>query len=183
MSGARAGEPAARVTVRRATEADRAAICAIDVHSRQWGYRGLMPDDALDRLRREERAPRWRAALAPGSGQRLWLAEGEGRGLGFAEWGPARDADLPAGSAELCSLYLEQDARGSGVAARLVAEALREMRAAGYARAVLWVLEGNGRARRFYGRQGWVPDGARKTIVRCGVELQSVRYGRAVDPG
>lgn len=166
--------------VRRATETDLRAICAVDVRSRQWGYRGLMPEEALARMTGAEREPRWREALSPGSTQRVWVAEREARALGFLAWGPARDAGLDTHTAELNSLYLEQEAAGAGLAPRLMDEALREMRLARYGRAVLWVLDNNGRARRFYERTGWQADGARKTISLWGPDLHAVRYAIAV---
>jgi hypothetical protein len=41
---------------------------------------------------------------------------------------------------------------------------------------MLWVLEGNERAERFYRAAGWVHDGARKTEVFQGAEIPEVRY-------
>jgi len=166
--------------IRRALEADCGTICGIDVRSRQWGYRGLMPDDGLAGLSPEEREPIWREALSSTSANRVWIAEREDRGLGFAAWGPPRDADVHQHTAELYALYLEQDAAGTGVARALAEGALREMREHRYDRAVLWVLEANHRARRFYERRGWASDGTRKVITRCGTDLVSIRYAITV---
>ncbi len=140
----------------------------------------MMPDDALAELTPERCEPRWREALSVGSTQRVWIAEREGRGLGFAAWGPPRDPDLCQRTAELLALYLEQDAARTGVARRLLDEALCEMRGHLYERAVLWVLEANHRARRFYERSGWEDDGARKVVHRCGTDLESVRYSTVI---
>ena len=164
------------VCIRRAVESDCATICAIDVRSRRWGYRNLLPNDALARLSPEEREPTWRQALSPTSTHRVWIAERESRGEGFNAWGPPRDADVHQLTAELYALYLEQDAAGTGIAHLLLGAALCEMREHGYERAVLWVLEANLRARRFYERSGWAHDGMWKIINRCGVDLKSIRY-------
>ena len=45
-----------------------------------------------------------------------------------------------------------------------------------YPEAVLWVLEDNPRARRFYEREGWDLDGARKEDEFLGVRVAEVRY-------
>jgi RimJ/RimL family protein N-acetyltransferase len=45
-----------------------------------------------------------------------------------------------------------------------------------YAAAVLWVLDDNPRARRFYEKHGWSPDGATKTGRHLGVDTAEVRY-------
>ena len=76
------------------------------------------------------------------------------RGRGFAavagEW--------------LDALYVRPEAWGTGVAARLHDRAVEELRAAGVARARLWVLEENARARRFYERRGWRADGSTRVV-------------------
>jgi RimJ/RimL family protein N-acetyltransferase len=42
--------------------------------------------------------------------------------------------------------------------------------------ATLWVLEDNPRARRFYEREGWSPDGEAKSDAFLGVRVNEVRY-------
>jgi RimJ/RimL family protein N-acetyltransferase len=50
------------------------------------------------------------------------------------------------------------------------------LREAGYRAAILWVLEDNPRARRFYEREGWELDGAAKEDDFLGVRVAEVRY-------
>jgi hypothetical protein len=50
------------------------------------------------------------------------------------------------------------------------------LRATGFWCATLWALDSNDRARRFYRKAGWVPDGATKVDEREGFSLQEVRY-------
>jgi hypothetical protein len=45
---------------------------------------------------------------------------------------------------------------------------------------VLWVLEGNSRARGFYERQRWEADGQTTTATYDGLELVAVRYGKGL---
>ena len=60
---------------------------------------------------------------------------------------------------EVEQVYVDGAHRGSGVAAALLAEGERRVAAAGHHDAWLAVVAGNGRARRFYERQGWRDDG------------------------
>ncbi|HEV2783830.1 MAG TPA: GNAT family N-acetyltransferase [Actinophytocola sp.] len=60
---------------------------------------------------------------------------------------------------EVEQVYVSQQYRGAGVAGALLAEAERMVGANGYGRAWLAVAPGNGRARRFYERNGWVDEG------------------------
>jgi ribosomal protein S18 acetylase RimI-like enzyme len=60
---------------------------------------------------------------------------------------------------ELEQVYVATEHRGSVVAATLLTEAERLVRAGGHERAWLAVVAGNTRARRFYERNGWVDEG------------------------
>ena len=61
---------------------------------------------------------------------------------------------------EVEQVYVAEQHRGTGVAARLLAEAARLVAVNGHARAWLAVATGNTRARRFYERNGWTDEGA-----------------------
>jgi GNAT superfamily N-acetyltransferase len=56
-------------------------------------------------------------------------------------------------------VYVDRAFRGSGVADVLLAEAERQIAAAGHDVAWLAVVRGNHRAQAFYRRQGWTDDG------------------------
>lgn len=76
----------------------------------------------------------------------------------------AYDGDDPVGylaadSVELRHFGVHPDRFGTGVADALHAQAIEVMAAAGVRSARLWVLAENHRARRFYERHGWWPDG------------------------
>ncbi|WP_245776042.1 GNAT family N-acetyltransferase [Saccharopolyspora flava] len=77
------------------------------------------------------------------------------------------------------SLYLDPAQWGRGLGRRLHDEALIVLRRDGYRRAVVWVLVGNVRARRFYERAGWVPDDVSKIDSIAGSPpLTEVCYSR-----
>lgn len=64
----------------------------------------------------------------------------------------------------LNGLYVRPEAWGTGVAARLHDRAIEALRASGVVTARLWVLAENHRARRFYERRGWEPDGTTRDV-------------------
>jgi GNAT superfamily N-acetyltransferase len=168
-----AGEP----TIRRATPADAEAIAAVHVDGWQWGYRGQLPDEVLDNLGStlEQRAAFWREETAR-EGTTVSVVELDGTTVGFASFGAARDADVEAGTGELYLIYLTRAAAGRGIGRMLHEHVLDELRRRGHRRGVLWTLETNARARRFYEIAGWRLEGARKTESRPGYELREVRY-------
>jgi putative acetyltransferase len=56
---------------------------------------------------------------------------------------------------EVEQVFVAQEARGTGTAADLLAEAERQVFASGHEEAWLAVVAGNARARRFYEKHGW----------------------------
>ena len=147
------------MNIRRATGADAEAIAGVHVASMRAAYQGQFPAGALVQVDARDRAERWRQHLARAASVTV-LAEADGRLVGFADFGSCRDEDLSPGVGELMALYVLPDAWGSGVGSALMREALCRFRGDGFAEVVLWVIEGNRRAVRFYRRFGFVPDGS-----------------------
>ena len=161
------------LTVRPATVDDARAIAEVHVASWQAAYRGLLPQEYLDGISVEQRAARRRESLANGHGTTL-VAVDSGTVVGFAVTGRSRDEDADDSVGELYALYLRPDVWGVGAGAQLHDAALRSL--AGFGSNTLWVLDTNARARRFYERHGWQPDGVTKLDDRMGVDLSEVRY-------
>jgi GNAT superfamily N-acetyltransferase len=161
------------VDVRRATVADARDIA--DVHVRAWqvAYRHAFPAAKLDALTVDEREERWRRSLEE---QTVFVAEDGGTVVGWASAGASRDAD---GEGELYGLYVAPEAWGRGAGRALIGQVEAEL-ARNHPEAILWVLEDNPRARRFYEQAGWGLDGARKRDVFLGVEVDEVRYRKAL---
>ncbi|WP_268873357.1 GNAT family N-acetyltransferase [Streptomyces mutabilis] len=77
-------------------------------------------------------------------------------------------------------MYLTGQVRAyadTGIGKQLMAAALTTLGQADYAQAVLWVLEDNERARRFYEAAGWRPDGAAVVDTTGGAALNKLSYG------
>ena len=172
------------VVIRQATLPDAQEIAEVQMRSWQWAYRGLIDDDYLDQLsdKLDQRIASYQAQLPNLPPQnRWWVAEQDEHIVGFVMTGLSCDSDVPPSTAEVFAIYLAQQAAGKGVGRALFAHAVDELRKQGYNQAVLWVLEGNTRARRFYEAAGWTPDGAHKTEERPGGRhLDEVRYSIAL---
>jgi GNAT superfamily N-acetyltransferase len=65
---------------------------------------------------------------------------------------------------------------GQSIGRGLLAHAEQALIEQGYDAAVLWVLADNRRARAFYERAGWHPDGGTKSATFGGREVEEVRY-------
>ncbi|MFJ7771899.1 GNAT family N-acetyltransferase [Streptomyces sp. NPDC097107] len=160
------------------TLADCDRVSAIRVRGWQTAYRGLMPQPYLDRLDVSEDAARRRDlfARAPDEVVNLVAEDGGGEVVGWACHGPYRDGEQLTADAELYALYVDTGRFGTGVGQALLRESVRRCTAAGHARMLLWVLEGNARARRFYERSGFRADGAEEPFEVDGVAVPEVRY-------
>jgi GNAT superfamily N-acetyltransferase len=165
------------MSLRAAPPEDAAEVAAVHVRSWQVGYRRLLPDEYLDGLRPEDRAARYTFGdTGPGVPSTM-LAVERGAISGFATTGSCRDTDA-ASAGELYAIYVDPDRWGLGVGRLLIAEARDCLSRQGFVEAILWVLAGNERARRFYVADGWDPDGSRREEVVWGVTVDEVRYRR-----
>jgi GNAT superfamily N-acetyltransferase len=149
--------------VRWATPQDARAIAEVHVASWLGGYRGIVADDVLDRVSVDQREEQWRRWLGDEArGSRTLLAGRGGRVEGFCSLAiPARGSNEGADVAEIPVLYVAPEAWRHGVGAALMSRALAEAEARGLRSAVVWVLDGNERAIRFYEALGWQLDGGR----------------------
>jgi GNAT superfamily N-acetyltransferase len=172
-------EPANQpISIRAATTADARAIAEINVAGWRAAYRGLMPEEFLDSLSVEHRERAWRARLESAMDGRdaAWVAERDGGPIGYLVSGPPRDEDAGPGAAEIYAVYVRPDMWRSGAGRRLMETASAEWWRRGATSLLLWVLEGNGRARSFYEALGWVGDGSSKTYEMGGFTTLEVRY-------
>jgi ribosomal protein S18 acetylase RimI-like enzyme len=101
-----------------------------------------------------------------------------GSGAGAAaKPGSLTPAGLAGETGELYTLYVAPAHWSTGAGRALTDAALDGLRAAGYQRVVLWTLTDNDRARRFYDKAGFAPDGAINVLDGLG-NVEELRYVR-----
>ena len=147
--------------IRKAVPGDAEEITDVNLASWEAAYRGLIDDDALDGIKHDRTVTEWRSYIeSPDDAEhRLWVIEGDGRIVGYARTGPSREPDaITRRSAEVYGLYTHPDVWGGGAGARLLQHVAEDFARRGYDVVTLWVVEANGRARRFYEKQGWIPE-------------------------
>lgn len=158
------------ITVRAATHEDAALISQIRVATWRAAYAGLIPQDLLDALdaqtEGERRAARWDELHGDPRAVEL-VAELAGAAAGWAALGPSIDDDLPD-DGQVYAMYALPEFWSRGVGHALMADAEERLRAAGFRRAHLWVLDRNERAAAFYESHGWREDGRTMTDERRG---------------
>lgn len=170
-------EDTLEVLIRVATVSDAAEIARVHVDSWREAYEGVVSADYLASIDVDARAQMWRERLASGSRNlSIWVAEEDGAILGFACLGPSRDEDADRSTLEIYAIYLEPSAWGRGVARELMRTVLGAVPVG--AVVTLWVLDANERARHFYRRNGFQPDGVERLDEIDSQHLKEIRYRR-----
>jgi GNAT superfamily N-acetyltransferase len=162
-------------SLRLAHPADAEAGARVHLECWREAYRGLIAAEKLEPLLADSESwvAIWRRQLAAAVPR--WLAETtHGELVGFASAGPDRMAESLLGL-ELYAIYVRAAWHGKGVGQALLDAAIGDLACS------VWVLEVNPRARAFYARNGFQPDGTREYDDLLGAwEVRLVRD--AVEP-
>ncbi|TDC65696.1 GNAT family N-acetyltransferase [Micromonospora sp. KC207] len=167
------------VILRHATVDDLRPVGALHQRSRVAAYFSFLPAEALADPTPEAMGWYWVERWTWERDDHLMtVAERDGQLIGFSYVGPD-DAGDPA-TGLLNAIHLDPGERGRGTGRALMRDALATMRGRGWARGVLWVLEHNVAARRFYERGGWLPTGERREERIGATRAPQLRYARDV---
>jgi GNAT superfamily N-acetyltransferase len=196
------------VVIRSASAADAAQISAVMQASWRAAYDGIIAAEVIGRVtasdggarvRQSFRTRPWQKTFVavagppaqPEAGRKRDAADGI---VGYAFFGPEQDVlgapwPHPLSSegqqgqvAELYALYVHPAWWSTGTGRALMDRVLDTASAAGFLSVRLWVLRDNSRARRFYERAGFAPDGASHTLDGLG-GVTEIRYRRVLPAG
>jgi GNAT superfamily N-acetyltransferase len=148
---------------------DAEGVARVQLETWQAAYAHALPAEQLQAMSRDdaiERHRRWPPTF---------VAEVAGQVAGFASVGASRD---PHTDGELFAIYVHPDHWGTGIGRALIDAGEAELRRLGHREAILWVLDDNPRARRFYEIAGWSADGTAREIRIFGFDVPEVRYAK-----
>jgi GNAT superfamily N-acetyltransferase len=161
--------------IREADLTDVAAIAKVHVASWRTTYRGIVPDEHLDRLSHEWSERALRNLLSAGCTRFVYIAEDAGgKVVGFACGGPERGGDAVY-KGELYGIYLLEEYQRKGIGRRLTATVAGRLLEEGFESMLVWVLADNP-SRPFYEALGGEQLYEEQTIIE-GVTLVKVAYG------
>jgi ribosomal protein S18 acetylase RimI-like enzyme len=187
------------IEIRPATAADEPIITQIRRETWFAAYAQIIDPEIIERMT----APRGDASAGPGPDRTSLVAvaspgadaAGPGVIVGYASFGPERtvaslaavgsgtspgafsQAGLAGETGELYAVYVSPARWSTGAGRALTDAVLDGLRVAGYRRVVLWTLIENARARRFYDKAGFAPDGATNILPALG-HVEELRYVR-----
>ena len=192
------------VVIKAGSAAHAAQIAAVQRETWFAAYEGIIAPEVIDRVTVPDDGARVRQSFRTRPWQRMLVAVDSGPGnpgpgdpgaggvVGYASFGPETDvlnapwphpltADGEGGRvAELYALYVRPAWWSTGTGRALMEKVLARSAAAGYRSITLWVLRDNQRARRFYERAGFAPDGATNVLTGLG-GVHEVRYRRCLE--
>ena len=192
------------VVIKAGSAAHAAQIAAVQRETWFAAYEGIIAPEVIDRVTVPDDGARVRQSFRTRPWQRMLVAVDSGAGnsdtgnsdpgdpgaggvVGYASFGPETDvlnapwphpltADGEGGRvAELYALYVRPAWWSTGTGRALMGKVLARTAASGYESITLWVLRDNQRARRFYERAGFAPDGAINVLAGLG-NVRELRY-------
>jgi ribosomal protein S18 acetylase RimI-like enzyme len=157
----------------RAEDAD--AIGRVNGDAWRANYRGIFPDEVLERRGREPDAGERRRRWIANPDYSTLVAEEGGEVLGFVMAGKPREP-VEGFDAEVLALYVHPTRQGRGWGRRLLSAGAAALRDRGYRSFFLWTLRDLPPTRAFYDARGGRVV-AESTGVHEGVSVARVAYG------
>lgn len=159
--------------IRKAVLADVNGIAKVHVDGWKTTYRGIVPDEYMNKLTYEKRAQLWDRVIPTGN---VFVAEDEtGQIMGFADGGKERTGDYPEYTGELYAIYIFKGEQGKGIGKRLLMAVTEELVKQGIHSMLVWVLKDNPSCRFYEKLGGKLVDST--AVDFSGTLLDEIAYG------
>lgn len=159
---------------------DAPAIARVHVDSWRKIYRGLIPDKILNDLSVHKRTKQWEEIIK--NGFEVIVIEKNNLLVGFASICSVRDKDLdPKQFGEISAFYLHPDVWRQGLGKKLC-DVVLDTLAKEYKEVIVWVLEDNLQARKFYEAMGFIKtDNIKIDQYEACLPLKEIRYKKTIN--
>jgi GNAT superfamily N-acetyltransferase len=165
--------------IRYANQDDADSLALIYSQSYQVAFKDIIPDNILENVfsvkKRKEGLLRELSEGVPAN----IIMYYDDNPIGILTYGKSKDESLDDSFVEIWRIYLLPSFWGKNIGAELMNWAVTELHQKGYKKIILWVIEDNARARKFYEKMGFTHDGATR-IINVGKELKDFRYIKCV---
>ena len=153
------------VSYRRATHDDAAALAELGAQTFTDTFGHLYQPDDLEIFLQNHSTANWAKELGDPAFD-VRIAERDGRLVGYVKLGPPHLPFEPRGeAAELRQLYVIEEMKGQGIAHELIQWAIERARGSGADFLYLSVFTENHRARAFYEKYDFEPEGTYAFMV------------------
>ena len=164
--------------IRKVLPEEANEYAALHIACWQSAYRGIISEGYMQNMLEdiEKRVERCRQDLTTPGEWEFYCAELDGKMIGRLVLCKSRDDDT-RDVGEVAAIYLLEEYWDKGYGRMMMDYALNRLEVMGFHEVVVWVLEANHRARRFYEKMGFNHDGTAKEIV-IDKPLVEIRYMR-----
>lgn len=170
-------------SVRPATAHDAKAIAEIHVATWQAAYKGILPEDYINKMTVKKRQAYWEEAIEFGEPQMLVATTEDEKVIGFVGYDRSRDANTRATVGEIWAIYVTPLHWGQGAGLALWDGARDGLKEEGCTQVTIWVLLRNERALQFCehatGFKREMP--SLKTVAFGEIKLEEIRLKRSVN--
>ncbi len=147
----------------------------VDINIKDWKkvYKGIIDDNTLDNLDRNAKIKKWREHYNIGN---VIVAEENGIILGYCRYDTNAVFENSDIDSEIIAIYVDYDKLGSGVGRKLVEYVMKDLKNKNKTKMILWCLEKNKDARRFYEKMGGKLIQGEKYFDKDGKKYKEVGY-------
>ena len=160
------------IEYRAAKVEDAVGIATAEVAAQQIAYRHFLPASHLDNMSVDDRTQVWYDFIQSDDPTHVIVAASDEYVIGWIRIGKYSDPAL----GYIFDLFVMPDYWGKGIGEGLMNEAKKVFSDNAQKTALLYVFEENARARRFYERLGWSPDGRVYDKEICGKAVRFLCY-------
>jgi len=148
------------------------AIAHVQVDTWRTAYKGIVPDNFLDRMSYEGAQRNWQWLIDPVSAAAVYVAEDDSRVVGFAAGGVEKGKDPY--KAQLYAIYVLEEFQRKGIGLKLTLPIVQDMKSSGLTSMTAWVLE-ESPSKQFFEEIGGARTGSKEKIIGS-KSLQEVCY-------
>ncbi len=125
----------------------------VDINIKDWKkvYKGIIDDEILDNLDRSKKIEKWKKHYNTGN---VIVAEKNGSVLGYCRYDDNAYYENTDIDSEIIALYVDYDKLGNGVGRKLFEYVIIDLKNKQKNKMVIWCLEKNENARKFYEKMG-----------------------------
>ena len=140
-----------KISIRKVKYEDIEQI--VDINIKDWKkvYRGIIDDDILDNLNRDKKRKKWQKHYNIGN---VIVAEKAGEVIGYCRYDDNAEYENRDIDSEIIALYVDCDKLGRGVGRKLVEYVINDLKIKNKSKMIIWCLEKNKNARKFYEKIG-----------------------------
>lgn len=143
-----------KMIIRKPKEEDIKGIAKVNVDSWRTTYKGIVPDDFLNRMRYDEREVAARKTFESIKTLQYVAESEEKKIVGYVHGGKNRyTEDYPEFDAEIYAIYILKDYQGHSIGSKLIQHLVEELVSQGFKSLIVQVLAEN-RSKEFYQKAG-----------------------------